>query len=45
MVKRMAFDPEAHKAFLDPRAQRLMSDVFMYKNMKECNKIYRFLDP
>ena len=45
MIKRQALVPEAHNAFKDERALRLIRDVFMYKNMKECNDIYRILDP
>jgi hypothetical protein len=26
-------------------ALRLIRDVFMYKNMKECNLMYKILDP
>jgi hypothetical protein len=45
MIKRQGLVPEAHNAFQDERALRLIRDVFMYKNMKECNSIYRVLDP
>ena len=45
MLKRQLLTPEAHAAFEDDRALRLIRDVFMYKNMKECNSIYHILDP
>jgi hypothetical protein len=37
MLKRQLLNADAHKAFEDDRALRLIRDVFMYKNMKECN--------
>ncbi len=37
MLKRQAINPVSHNAFKDDRALRLIRDVFMYKNMKECN--------
>ena len=37
--------PDAHNAFKDQRGMRIIRDVFMYKNMKECNAMYRILDP
>jgi hypothetical protein len=45
MLKRQLINKEAHKAFEDDRALRLIRDVFMYKNMKECNLMYKILDP
>jgi hypothetical protein len=45
MLKRQLLNKDAHKAFEDERALRLIRDVFMYKNMKECNMMYKILDP
>jgi hypothetical protein len=45
MIRRLGLEEGAHNAFKDERALRLIRDVFMYKNMKECNAIYRILDP
>ncbi|TNV75633.1 hypothetical protein FGO68_gene11252 [Halteria grandinella] len=45
MVKRQILNPESHPAFQDQRAVKLISDVFMYKNMKECNTIFKLVDP
>ncbi len=45
MIKRLGLEESAHNAFKDDKALRLIRDVFIYKNMKECNTIYRLLDP
>ena len=45
MLKRLVLNPLSHNAFQDDRAQRLVRDVYMYKNMKECNQIYKLIDP
>ncbi len=44
MLKRMMISKEAHKAFLDERAMRIVRDVFMYKNMKQCEEMYRIVE-
>lgn len=45
MLKRQLLKQDAHKSFEDDRALRLIRDVYMYKNMKECNLMYKILDP
>ena len=36
---------DAHKAFQTIKNIKLMSDIYMYKNLKECNAMYKLLEP
>jgi hypothetical protein len=45
MIKRQYIDVEAHKAFQTVINLQLMSDIYMYKNLKECSSIFKVLEP
>ena len=36
MIKRMQLDLDAHSAFNTKKNLQLFSDIYMYKNLKEC---------
>ena len=38
-------DLESHKAFQTLKNLKLMSDIYMYKNLRECNAIFKILEP
>lgn len=45
MLKRQLLDMESHKAFTIAKHLQLLSDVYMYKNLKECNAMFKELEP
>ena len=45
MVKRCMLNLEAHPAFKIQKNLILLSDIYMYKNLKECNAIFKLLEP
>lgn len=47
MIKRQFLKPEYHLVFNEEniKGRKLMSDIFMFKNLKECNAIYGILEP
>jgi hypothetical protein len=45
MVRRLSLDLTAHKAFSSPKTLQMMSNVYMFKSMRECTSILKLLDP
>eukprot|EP00347_Sterkiella_histriomuscorum_P018851 403343927 len=45
MVKRQFINIDSHKAFQTVKNLQLMSDIYMYKNLKECSQIFKVLEP
>ena len=45
MLKRQWLDIESHKVFQTVKNLQLMSDIYMYKNLRECNGIFKYLEP
>lgn len=45
LLKRQLLDLDAHKAFATVKNLKLFSDIYMYKNLRECNAIFKLLEP
>ena len=45
MLKRQLLDIETHKGFQTLKNLQLMSAIYMYKNLRECNAMYKILEP
>ena len=45
MVKRQLIDIESHSAFKTIKNMKMMSDIYMYKNLKECHAVFKELEP
>ncbi len=45
MIKRQLLDIDSHPAFKTVKNLRMMSDIWMYKNLKECHAIFKEMSP